>query len=87
MKVSKQIVGNREDFGQTATYLGTIEDHSKAFILDGGHSFEKDKPMHVCGNSADMLTKTRFAKHFKVTERGPHVGLFQGEACAKGGCC
>ncbi len=31
-----------EDFGQVATYKGTIEAHGKEFALDNGHTFVKD---------------------------------------------
>ena len=65
-----------EDFGQVATYKGSLPEHPHAFDLDDHHHLETGRPMLVCGNSADMLSKTRFAKHFTVTERGEHFGLF-----------
>ncbi len=65
-----------EDFGQVATYRGSIAHHPHAFALDDHHRFETGRPMLVCGNTADMLAKTRFAPHFVVTERGAHFGLF-----------
>ncbi len=80
-----------EDFGQTATYKGTISEHAEGFEFDLGHYFKKGEALKVCGNTADFLSKTRFAPHFDVTERGLHRGLF-GEACctkkqAAAGCC
>jgi arsenite methyltransferase len=81
-----------EDFGQVATYRGTIPHHSHAFLLDDHHRFEAGRPMLVCGNTADMLAKTRFASHFVVTERGAHFGLFDcappaANGAASGACC
>jgi SAM-dependent methyltransferase len=66
-----------EDYGQVATYLGTIAEEPNFFILDDHHIFEKGKPMLVCGNTASMLSQTRYAKHFKVFgDRSIHYGLF-----------
>ena len=86
-----------EDFGQVATYRGTIGEAPHAFALDDHHVLEAGRPMLVCGNTADMLSRTRYGQHVSVTERGPHFGLFDcapegaaapagGDAPA-GGCC
>lgn len=72
-----------EDYGQTATYLGSLEHAPNFYILDDHHRFEKNKPELVCGNTASMLNETRFAKHFKITgDRSHHYGLFD---CAPAG--
>ena len=67
-----------EDYGQVATYLGTIEDAAHAFVLDDHHRFETGRPMLVCGNTAAMLAATRYAPHFRVDRRHAttHYGLF-----------
>ncbi len=65
-----------EDYGQVATYRGSIPHHPHAFVLDDHHRLDTGRPMLVCGNTADMLAKTRFAPHFAVSERGAHFGLF-----------
>lgn len=65
-----------EDYGQVATYRGSIPHHPHAFALDDHHRFETGRPMLVCGNTADMLMRTRYGQHFTVTERGAHFGLF-----------
>lgn len=66
-----------EDFGQVATYLGTAPDEPHSFTLDDHHIFEAGRPMLVCGNTADMLTHTRFAPHFRVLgDKTQHFGLF-----------
>ena len=65
-----------EDYGQVASYRGTIPHHPHAFVLDDHHHFETGRPMLVCGNTADMLAETRYGEHFTVTARGAHSGLF-----------
>lgn len=82
-----------EDYGQSATYRGDIPHHPHRFALDDHHVFERDRPMLVCGNTAAMLSETRYAPHFEVTARRGHFGLFDcgpnpssGEADAAA-CC
>lgn len=66
-----------EDYGQVATYLGTISGYPHVFELDDHHRLITGKPMPVCGNTASMLQETRFARHFKVTgDRSTHYGPF-----------
>lgn len=55
-----------EDYGHIAIYNGGIPESPFYFKLDNTHIFEKDKPERVCGNTALMLSKTRFAGYFKV---------------------
>ncbi len=87
-----------EDFGQSATYLGTIPEHPHRFPLDDHHTFITGKPMLVFGNSAAMVQETRFGKHFKITgDRLVHFGPFDcapaavkeagGDPCSGGSCC
>ncbi|MFA5938543.1 MAG: methyltransferase domain-containing protein [Sinimarinibacterium sp.] len=86
-----------EDFGQVAWYRGSIAEHPHAFELDDHHRFETGKPMLVCGNTADMLLQTRYARHFRIEgDRSVHFGLFDcgpgaapqtSEAGCKTGCC
>jgi SAM-dependent methyltransferase len=86
-----------EDFGQVATYLGTLPEQPQAFDLDDHHHFVAGKPMLVCGNTADMLGATRYAPHFRIQgDKSVHFGLFDcgpgklvqtSEAGAKAGCC
>lgn len=69
-----------EDYGQIATYLGTLAGQPHRFDLDDHHRFEAGKPERVCGNTADMLAASRYAGHFRVDgEKSRHFGLF---ACA-----
>lgn len=85
-----------EDYGQVAYYKGSISECPIRFALDDHHVFVKDKPMLVCGNTADMLTSTRLSKHFRVEgDKSKHFGLFDCSAGpspaqenkAVGGCC
>ena len=66
-----------EEYGQMATYKGTIKENPHFFILDDHHTFHKGKPMSVCGNTASMLQDTRFSRHFDIVgDRSVHYGLF-----------
>ncbi len=61
-----------EDFGQIAIYNGRwIKYFFDSFI------FETGKPLRVCGNTADMISLTRFAQHFQILgDKSVHFGLF-----------
>lgn len=83
-----------EDFGQVAVYQGSMPEHPHRFALDDHHLFEAGRPMLVCGNTADMVSRTRYARHFRVTgDKGRHHGLFDcapaaaGPATTPGACC
>jgi len=66
-----------EDYGQVATYLGTIPESPHRFVLDDHHIFQKGKPMPVCGNSTSMVQDTRYGKYFKIAgDRSVHYGEF-----------
>ena len=71
-----------EDYGQVATYGGSIAGLPHAFVLDDHHRFETGRPMLVCGNTFDMLARSRYAAHFVLTgDSSVHLGLFD---CAAG---
>lgn len=86
-----------EDYGQVATYRGTINDYPFWFDLDDHHRLFTGKPMLVCGNTASMLQETRLARHFVVSgDRSVHYGPFDcgpgasrpaGEKGSGGACC
>ncbi len=85
-----------EDYGQIATYKGTIPEHPNYFDLDDHHRFITGKPMLVCGNSTSMLQETRFSPHFDILgDRSTHFGPFDcvdeaykesGSGCCGGSC-
>jgi len=69
--------GQCEDYGQLATYRGGIEGAETVFWLDDHHAFEVGRPERVCGNTADMLAKTRFAAYFDVVgNKERHYGAY-----------
>lgn len=83
-----------EDYGQVATYLGTMPESPHRFKLDDHHLFETGKPMLVCGNSAAMVQDTRYATHFRVDgDKSLHYGAFDCEPASAsegsnpGSCC
>ena len=66
-----------EDYGQVGYYLGTISEFPHEFKLDDHHLFKKDQPPPICGNTADMISQTRYQKHFKMLgNKEVHYGLF-----------
>ncbi len=66
-----------EDYGQLATYHGTMAHVGPLFRLDDHHLFEAGRPERVCGNTADMLSGTRFGEHFTVVgDKSVHYGAF-----------
>ena len=88
-----------EDYGQVAYYDGSIPGHPHFFDLDDHHRFFTGKPMLVCGNTASMVSNTRYGKAFKVIgNRSVHYGAFdcssatdrtgtESGGCASGSCC
>ena len=81
-----------EEFGHRATYQGGIEYSQDEFVLDDHHVFKKDEPVAVCGNTAKMLSETRFKNYFKIEgDFSQHKGLFDcgpaDESAPVGSCC
>ena len=86
-----------EDYGQAVRYKGTIPDAPRSFQLDGHHRFEAGRIMTVCGNTALMLTKSRYGRHFDFFgDMTKHFGIFPGcgtnipfstETRNDGACC
>ena len=85
-----------EDKCQVAYYRGGISECPIFFDLDDHHRFEIQKPMLVCGNTADMILQSRFASHFDVVgEKTTHYGIFDcapdatgaNSAGNSGACC
>ena len=60
-----------------ATYLGTVPGQPHQFVLDDHHTFETGRPVLVCGNTAAMVSDTRYAPYFQVVgDKSRHFGLF-----------
>lgn len=76
-------------------YNGSVESCPHFFDLDDHHRFVTGKPMLVCGNTAAMISETRYASAFTVFgDRSVHYGAFDcgGNApadarCDSGSCC
>ena len=67
-----------EDYGQAVIYNGKIPNCPKAFVLDCHHTIIKGKVFLVCGNTFNMLKKTRFAQFFEfIGDTSEHFGIFQ----------
>jgi len=66
-----------ENYGHTAYYLGTIEQSPHQFTLDNHHIFSTGLPMPICGNTAKMLSETRYKDHFNIIgDFSTHYGVF-----------
>ncbi len=83
-----------EDYGQAAAYLGTIPGHPDYFDLDDHHRFRRGEWKKVCGNTAAMISGSRYASAFAVSgDRSVHRGKFDGcgerepDSCGSGCCC
>jgi ubiquinone/menaquinone biosynthesis C-methylase UbiE len=85
-----------EDYGQVAYYNGEIPGFPHSFALDDHHLFQTNKPRLVCGNTADMLSKSHYAPFFKIEgTKDKHFGLFdcgpisvtKDNSTAPGACC
>ena len=86
----KDLEDTCEDYGQVAFYYGSISGYPHFFDLDENHRFITGKPMLICGNTASMISNTRYSKAFKVIgNRSVHYGIFGGcgEEVETGSCC
>jgi SAM-dependent methyltransferase len=81
-----------ENYGHVAWYKGTIAECPHSFILDDHHEFKTGQPVPICGNTANMLSQTRYADHFRVDgDFSTHYGIFdcapQPASTTGGACC
>jgi len=75
-----------EDYGQVAYYDGSVPGFPHFFDLDDHHRFFTGKPMLVCGNTASMVSNTRYGKAFKVLgDHSVHFGAFDCSPAPAGG--
>lgn len=67
----------QEDYGQQATYLGTLESRPNQFDLDVANSFLTGEKQPVSANTAEILSKSRFSGHFTIfNDNSMHMGIF-----------
>ena len=74
-----ELEDGREDYGQMAKYNGSIPSFPHAYMLGIGSTFITDQLTPVDGNTARVLTNTRYATAFNVTLAMDHKGTFRGE--------
>lgn len=67
-----------ENYGQTATYLGTMPENKRYFDLTEEVRLIKGKETAISGNMASLLASSRYAPHFKITgDRTHHHGAYR----------
>jgi len=64
-----------EDYGQTATYDGSLEGAADELVFDAHYTFPTGVAVPVDGNTAAVLRASRFDPTFTVTDAGRHRGL------------
>lgn len=78
-----------EEYGQFATYMGTLPYAKHGYTLDSHHFFETGRAYSVCGNTAMMLAETWLGPHFRIVgDKNVHYGSYGacGSAARSGGC-
>lgn len=74
----KELEDACEDYGHIAVYRGGIQESPFKFELDASHIFYANKPERVCGNTALMLSMTRFNRYFYlIGDFKEHFGEFK----------
>ena len=73
----EELEDREENYGHSATYLGTMQENKRYFDFDENYRFVKNKPLGVSGNVAKILKTSRMKEHFLVEGTGEvHHGLF-----------
>lgn len=65
-----------ENYGQVAKYLGTIPEMPRYFDLNDEIRIIKGRNCAISSNMAEMLSQSRYGKHFEITNRKSHRGSF-----------
>lgn len=74
---ANELEQDAQDYGQSVTYLGTIDDNESAFELDESATFEAQVSTKVSGNTFRTLQQSRLSSHFKFEgDFSKHHGLF-----------
>ncbi|GJD09462.1 Arsenite methyltransferase [Galdieria sulphuraria] len=68
-----------EDYQETAIFHGATDVDRDTYQSDCNLKFLKDLPVSVDGNTAEIIRHSRLSRHFHVTDRKSHQGLFQPE--------
>jgi len=73
----------QENYGQTATYLGGIAEHPDNLRLDAQLTFVRGQQTPVSGNTAQIITSTRFSDYFEIIgDESKHLGAFNDNSAA-----
>jgi SAM-dependent methyltransferase len=71
-----------EEYGQVASYKGTLAGAPHAFTLDAAHVFETGRWVSVCANTALILASSWLRPHFTVMgDTSVHYGRYA-QGCA-----
>lgn len=73
---AKGLEDAHEDYGQRATYLGTMKEMPRYFDLTDQIRLIKGRPVALSANMTEMLRQSRYGSHFELTERKEHRGRF-----------
>lgn len=65
-----------ENYGQVAAYQGGMPEMPRYFDFDVDTRFIKGKPRAVSGNTARMLSASRYGRYFKISPAKAHRGAF-----------
>jgi arsenite methyltransferase len=69
----------QENYGQQATYRGSLPHHPDELRLDEQNRFVAGAARSVSGNTVRLLTESRFSDHFEIlSEDSGHLGAFSG---------
>lgn len=72
-----ELENDAQNYGQSVTYLGTIEENEEQFILDDSTLFVAQQVTNISGNTWHTLQQSRFKKHFLFHgDFDKHLGLF-----------
>ena len=78
----------QEDYGQEATYLGTISDYASSYQLDEDVILPARNAIRVSGNTAMILSRSWLKPYFKVEgDQSQHLGLFAPDKAESATCC
>ncbi len=74
----KDLEDREENYGESATYLGTMPENKRYMDFHETCRFLRNKPLGISGNLATILRSSRFSEYFRVDgSREAHYGLFQ----------
>jgi len=78
-----ELESTSEDYGQQVRYRGTVEHSRERFSLDQENVFESGESVPISGNTAGILSLSRFAPHFElIGDQSTHLGAFVKDSSA-----